>query len=367
MPKFSFVVPVRNGEKTLRGTLKSISDQSRRDFELLVVDNASSDGTEQVVREFPVARLLACPTVGRSVARNMGAKNARGEWLAFVDADVILERDWLEKAEAYVDARPLDALATSVAPLGEDGGVVDAYRLRFSEWKSRGSHLSLQKFDGAFPLVNTAACLISSRSFLQVGGFDEGLRRHEDFELSLRFFFQGYLLGATTSARAGVRFLPEARFGRGLAYLRRAFEVGYLSLPGLPRPGLLNRALLDDLRKKRCGPGVLLFAVCRDIATAAGAAASRLRREPPPRWRRGVRGKKSFVCSFFHKGKLHCLRPEVSVVAIDSELFALVSPLRSRKIDGSAAEGIAGLIRGEAAGPLQARDLLKSGLFQEVG
>ncbi len=178
--------------------------------------------------------------MGRSVARNLGAKSARGEWLAFVDADVILERDWLEKAEAYVDARQLDAVATSVVPLGEDGGLVDDYRLRFSEWKSGGTHLSLRKFGRAYPLVNTAACLVSRRSFLQAGGFDEKLRRHEDFELSLRFLSQGYLLGATASARAGVRFLPAARLGRGLAYLRRAFEVGYLSLPWLPRPGLFE-------------------------------------------------------------------------------------------------------------------------------
>ncbi|MFB0518893.1 MAG: glycosyltransferase family 2 protein [Acidobacteriota bacterium] len=80
--------------------LKSVREQTYQDWELIVVDNGSQDGSADLVREkFPEARLIAnSQNLGFSRAGNLGLRESRGKWVLFINPDVRLERDWLEKA-----------------------------------------------------------------------------------------------------------------------------------------------------------------------------------------------------------------------------------------------------------------------------
>jgi glycosyltransferase involved in cell wall biosynthesis len=92
----SVIVPARDAERTLPRTLAAVSGQRLRgEFEVIVVDDGSTDGTAEVARDAG-ATVLSQPPQGPAEARNHGARHARGELLAFCDADVFPASGWLE-------------------------------------------------------------------------------------------------------------------------------------------------------------------------------------------------------------------------------------------------------------------------------
>lgn len=96
-PRFSVVIPARDMANTLRHTLPRVLSQSVRPLEIIVVDNRSSDGTsEMLARDFPDVQVVLEPVPGVGHARNAGIKLARGEYIAFMDADDFWEPHHLE-------------------------------------------------------------------------------------------------------------------------------------------------------------------------------------------------------------------------------------------------------------------------------
>ena len=91
MMKISVVIPLYNKQNCIRETLRSVLNQSYTDFEVLVVDDGSTDGSLEVVREFSDKRLriIEKPNSGVSATRNAGIAAAANEWIAFLDADDI--------------------------------------------------------------------------------------------------------------------------------------------------------------------------------------------------------------------------------------------------------------------------------------
>ncbi len=97
----SVIIPVYNGEKVIKRCLDSVAAQTFTDLEIIVVDDGSQDGTEKAVREFNDSRIkyIKQQNRGQGLARNNGVSAARGECLAFVDADDTICRDMLECME----------------------------------------------------------------------------------------------------------------------------------------------------------------------------------------------------------------------------------------------------------------------------
>lgn len=100
------VLPCCNAGRYLRECLDSLREQSCRDFEVVCVDDGSTDGSEAILDECAGrdARFVVIhqENAGAAAARNAGIARARGEYIGFVDADDTLERDWLEKAAAAI-------------------------------------------------------------------------------------------------------------------------------------------------------------------------------------------------------------------------------------------------------------------------
>ncbi len=98
MVKISIIIPAYNEEKRIRNCLKSILSQDNSLlFEVIVVNNASCDNTIEVIKSinFPI-KIVEEPKQGLTIARNSGAKVAKGDLLVFLDADVILPNNWLK-------------------------------------------------------------------------------------------------------------------------------------------------------------------------------------------------------------------------------------------------------------------------------
>lgn len=98
----SVIVPVYNSEKYLAKCLESIINQDYKDFELLIIDDGSSDNSSKVAKDILNKQdfkwqIISCQNSGQAAARNLGIKNAKGEYLAFVDSDDCISKDFLSE------------------------------------------------------------------------------------------------------------------------------------------------------------------------------------------------------------------------------------------------------------------------------
>lgn len=115
MPAFSVIVPIYNAEKTLRRCLNSLRDQSFSDFEVLMIENGSSDASNNICRAYASgdSRFLlhSCEkNTGPSGARNIGLEQVRGEWVVFVDSDDYVTLDYLEQLQRVFTAKHADVV-----------------------------------------------------------------------------------------------------------------------------------------------------------------------------------------------------------------------------------------------------------------
>ena len=110
--KISVIMPIYNAYDYLRPALDSVLDQSFRDFELICVDDGSTDKSLAVIKEYQKAdsriRIITETNAGPAKARNFGLKRARGEYVAFLDADDFFEPDLLEKLWGIAKRDDLD-------------------------------------------------------------------------------------------------------------------------------------------------------------------------------------------------------------------------------------------------------------------
>ena len=111
MPELSVIVPVYNKQTYLEASLRSVLDQSFRDLEVIAVNDGSTDESLAVLIRMAEAdervRVLDLPNGGVSYARNEGLSHARGQWIQFLDADDLLEPDYLPKAMSALKERSL--------------------------------------------------------------------------------------------------------------------------------------------------------------------------------------------------------------------------------------------------------------------
>lgn len=192
-PRYSVVIPVRNGEDVISACLEALADQSvgAEAYEVLVVDDKSTDGTAAVVEKFANerVRLIAGEGRGPAAARNLGASQARGEILLFTDADCEPKPDWIEKLTA-----PLEDPAIS--------GTRGLYDCKQPEWTARFAQLEYeQKYqilakDEFVDFVDTSAAAYRKSIFEEFGGFSDkfGAAANEDTDFSFQLARAGHKL-----------------------------------------------------------------------------------------------------------------------------------------------------------------------------
>lgn len=175
MGGLSIVIPTLNEERHVGALLSDVASQSRRPDEVLVVDAGSKDGTADVVRRFPFARLLAgSPPV--ALGRNLGGHSARGEVLIFLDADARLPATFLEDFLAEFGRRRLD-VACPLYMAHDSTRAIRAFHVLFN-MVTRASQSSLPSGAGT--------CIaVRGEVFRRSSGFDPRLK-FDDIELIRR-------------------------------------------------------------------------------------------------------------------------------------------------------------------------------------
>ncbi len=125
MPKISVVMPVYNGEKYLRETIDSILNQTFADFEFIIINDASKDSTEEIIKSYEddrIVYLINEQNLGVAGTLNRGLDAAKGEYIARIDADDIAMPQRFEKQVAFMDAHPDVGLCGSCVRIFEEDG-----------------------------------------------------------------------------------------------------------------------------------------------------------------------------------------------------------------------------------------------------
>jgi glycosyltransferase involved in cell wall biosynthesis len=170
----SIIIPTLNEEKFLPHLLKSLKEQSFKDFEIIVADNNSTDKTRSIALRSG-AKVVDGGMPARG--RNNGVKVANGEWLLFLDADVILPPDFLEKAISEIRESTLTAASCMVCPLSER--TVDKFLHNFVNFYFQATKKHFAHAPGF--------CIFAKRDIHKlIGGFDEGIKLAEDHDYVLR-------------------------------------------------------------------------------------------------------------------------------------------------------------------------------------
>ena len=190
--KFSVIIPVFNREKFIARAIESVLDQSYKNFELIAVDDGSTDNTPNIASQYPV-RLIRQKNRGVSAARNVGIKAAKGEIIALLDSDDEWKKEHLTCHKEFFSQNP-------------------EYKIHQTDeiWIRNGKFLNKkkihQKKEGFIFFESLHLCLISPSAvaikkelFSEVGFFNEDFAVCEDYELWLRIT-KKYPIGFTPKA-----------------------------------------------------------------------------------------------------------------------------------------------------------------------
>lgn len=169
----SIIIPIYNGAETIERCLNSIFVQSYSDYEVIVVDDGSTDRTSEILKKFEdKIKIIYQTNQGAPAARNHGWRESVGEYLLFCDADVVLKQNALATMTAELDNHPEAAYT-------------------YSSFVFNGKLFKLWPFDPdklrRMPYIHTTS-LIRRSVF---SGFDESLKRFQDWDLWLTLLEQG--------------------------------------------------------------------------------------------------------------------------------------------------------------------------------
>ncbi len=164
----SIIIPVYNGEKFLKEAVESVYAQTYKHFEIVVVDDGSTDGTVELVKSYPDIQLIEQEHKGVAAARNNGLSHARGEYIAFIDCDDIWNPDKIEKQINFFKKKP-------------ETGVIVCYEILFVQpGNLPPKHIKEDFFKNEHPAYIPSAVIIKKSIFESVGKFNEELEVGED-------------------------------------------------------------------------------------------------------------------------------------------------------------------------------------------
>jgi len=247
MPAISVVIPAYNAAKTILETIRSVQRQSFTDFELIVIDDGSTDETLSLLATVEDSRLriLSFENGGISMARNRGIEHARGEFISFLDADDLWTADKLERQLAVLRQQPEAGAAYSWTY------IIDEH----SKWLFTidpvyfEGNVYAQMLVRNFLVSGSSNVLIRRLAVESTGNFDISLKYAQDKDYWIRLaakwpfaLVPHYQIlyrrhGGTTSSRID---LAEKE---GILVIERAFQVAPPELQPLKQQALANTYL----------------------------------------------------------------------------------------------------------------------------
>lgn len=226
----SVIVPVRNGGNTLDACLHSIERSTYKNYEIIVVDDHSTDNSIEIAKKYDSTIVQLTEDFGANHARNLGAKNAKGRILVFIDSDIVIKRDTIQMIVESLN-EGLDTVVGVYTAKHRNENLVSQYKnlwIRFSYMKSPPT------IDWLFGAISG----IKREIFEKIGGFNvELLAKHgnDDIELGKRFskvnanIILDLDLEVEHLKNYTVRSFIKNEFNRSMGFAKLATELGETS------------------------------------------------------------------------------------------------------------------------------------------
>jgi hypothetical protein len=228
-PRVSFIMACYNAADTLEQAVQSIQRQTIKDWEAIIVDDGSTDGSLAVAQKLATAdariRVVSQANEGAAKARNFGIGMARGEWIMFHDADDWTAPNFLERLLALAASDPAVGVVSCATDIVDDG-------------QTLLKRLPAFDLSDPFPVfvrtcaVTSIATLVKRRHVAALGGFDETLQTCEDWDLWQRMARSGIGFATTPEPLSFYRCRPgslsrriDAMIRDGVTVIGRGFEA----------------------------------------------------------------------------------------------------------------------------------------------
>ncbi len=213
-PKISVVVATYNAAHTLDDCLASLLHLRYPNYEVIVVNDGSKDGSDAIIQRYPF-RAITTPNRGVSAARNEGMRVATGEIVAYIDSDARADRDWLSYVAAtFLESNVVGVGGPNLLP-PEDNWVANCV------YRSPGGPTQVMLNDQAAEHIPGCNMAFWKRALEEIGGFDPIFTKAgDDVDICWRLLEKGYQIGFNPSALVWHHRRPSAR-----NYWRQ--QVGY--------------------------------------------------------------------------------------------------------------------------------------------
>jgi glycosyltransferase involved in cell wall biosynthesis len=195
-PSVSVVIPAYNLAPVIRETLRSVLEQTIPPDEIIVVDDGSTDATCDEVRAFirqsstALVRVIETPHAGAGETRNRGIRDARGDWVAFLDGDDLWERTKIEELKRTIGENPRATIVThdNFERLRDGSVVHNQFHLHYDPKRPLLPQLYRVNF------IATSCVAVRADVLKSSGGFDVALGATQDYDLWLRLARGGQLV-----------------------------------------------------------------------------------------------------------------------------------------------------------------------------
>lgn len=184
--KYSVVIPLFNKEKHIKRAIKSVLNQTIKNFELLIVDDGSTDNSLKEAKKIidSRVRIIKQENMGVSAARNKGINEARNNFIGFLDADDEWKPNFLTTIEELIKNFPkAGAYATSYYIKIKDGIVKKPPCEQFFSKKWQGILDDYFKYAINGPIITASSVVVPKEVFVKVGYFPLGIKKGEDLEM----------------------------------------------------------------------------------------------------------------------------------------------------------------------------------------
>ncbi len=244
--KVSVIVPVYNAREFIGKCIEALIDQTFQhdNYEIIVVDDGSTDRTNDIVKNYPV-KYIYQENHGPASARNNGADKAKGEIVIFTDSDCVPDKNWI--SEMLKPFEYPDVMAVKGAYRTEQRSIV----ARFAQLEFEERFEMLEKVE-SIDMVDTYSAGFRKDVFLKMGGFDTSfpVANNEDTELSYRMSERGYKMVFNPAAIVCHLKHPDSV----KKYARLKFWRGYWRM-------IVYRKFRDKMVKDTYTPQTLKFQI----------------------------------------------------------------------------------------------------------
>ncbi len=191
--KYSFIIPVYNRPEEVDELLDSLTHQTFRDFEVLVIEDGSAVPCKDIVEKYDdllSIKYFVKPNSGPGQTRNYGAERAEGEYLLILDSDCIVPPTYLEAVEAELNREPADAFGGPDRAHSSFSDIQKAINYAMTSFFTTGGiRGGKKKMDKFYPRSFNMG--VRAEAYQALGGFSK-MRFGEDIDFSIRIFKNGY-------------------------------------------------------------------------------------------------------------------------------------------------------------------------------